>query len=84
MPRFDVEPESCPTCAAFVREGTTTVTMDAPWGVIVVRDVPAFICPVCGEAWLDDAVSQAVEVMAERGADRNALLSVFSFNDPID
>lgn len=80
----DELPDPCPECGGFVDDGTTAVTLDAPWGVVVVRGVPAWVCRHCGEAWISDAVSAVVEAQAQRGADRNALLSIFEFGDPSD
>ena len=40
--------------------GTTTVTLDRQGATFVFRDVPAQVCPNCGENYLDDTVSTSL------------------------
>lgn len=50
------------------REGTTTATLERGGATLVVKDVPAYVCPLCGDAlyaedvsrWFDDAMDAAV------------------------
>ncbi len=74
-------PDPCPECGGFVDDSTTTVTLDAPLGVVVVRNVPAFVCRHCGESWLSEAVSEAIERRASRSIDQGAMLSILEFTD---
>ena len=39
--------------------GTTTFAVDLKFGVVVVRDVPAFVCQIRGDAWIDDPVARS-------------------------
>ena len=56
---------------AEVIPGTTTVTRERGGLTLVVKDVPAQVCPNCGEAYLDEGVTaqllQDAEVMVEAG-----------------
>jgi YgiT-type zinc finger domain-containing protein len=40
--------------------GTTTVTLDRQGATFVFKDVPAQVCPNCGEDYLDDTVSSSL------------------------
>jgi YgiT-type zinc finger domain-containing protein len=50
------------------RKGTTTTTLEREGATLVVKDVPAYVCPHCGDAlfaddvsrWFDDAMDAAV------------------------
>jgi YgiT-type zinc finger domain-containing protein len=55
------DPASCPLCGGRQESGTTTFTAELGFGVVVIRNVPARICQQCGEAWIDDAVAEALE-----------------------
>lgn len=48
-------PTQCPLCSGKVQPGTTTFTVDLTTGVVVVRNVPAWVCTQCGEDWIEDA-----------------------------
>lgn len=55
----------CPLCNGNIDNGTTTFTVDYKSGVVVVRNVPAFVCSQCGEAWLIDDMSAKMEEIIE-------------------
>lgn len=40
-----------------LREGTTTVTFEHGQTTLVYKDVPARICPNCGEQYADPAIT---------------------------
>lgn len=53
---------TCPICGqGELRPGTTTFAADADATVVVVRNVPADVCEVCGEAFISDAVAKELE-----------------------
>ena len=63
----------CVIChQAETRPGTTTVTFERGDSVFVIKDVPAEICPNCGEDYVDDMVAEelirSTESLAESGA----------------
>jgi len=48
---------------------TTTVRLERDGLIVIVRDVPAQVCPECGEAYVDEVL--AVQLLAaERSAER--------------
>ena len=56
----------CIVCKqAETRPGTTTVTLERHGATLVFKDVPAQVCPNCGEDYVDDAVAGALLQSAE-------------------
>ena len=63
----------CVVCKqADVKAGTTTVTLERDELTLVIKNVPARVCPNCGEAYVDEAVTAELlrdaEAMARSGA----------------
>ena len=56
--------------------GTTTVTLERDGLTLVVKDVPARICPNCGEAYVDEAVTAGLLETAENIACAGAQVDV--------
>ena len=51
----------CIVCKqAATSPGTTTVTLERFGATFVFKDVPAQICPNCGEDYVDDAVADSL------------------------
>ena len=62
----------CIVCKqAATSPGTTTVTLEQRGATFVFKDVPAQICPNCGEDYVDDAVAasllKSADAMAAAG-----------------
>lgn len=66
----------CPMCGGNRAQGSTTFTADLGFGVVVVRHVPALVCDQCGEEWLDDAVTEALEGTAAEARAKHSLVEV--------
>lgn len=61
------QPFLCPVChGGHKQAGTTTFTVELGFGIIVVRDVPAQVCDLCGIDWLEDSVAEKLELMVEQ------------------
>ena len=63
----------CVVCKqAETHPGKTTVTLERNGATLVFKDVPAQVCPNCGEDYVDDAVArgliQSAEDMVASGA----------------
>jgi YgiT-type zinc finger domain-containing protein len=59
-------PTKCPLCGGTKKSGTTTFTADFEFGIVVVRDVPATVCALCGAEWIKDDVAARLEgIVAE-------------------
>jgi|GEM_PF-685772 len=58
--------DTCPLCGGTKTKGKTTFTVDLGFGVIVVRQVPATVCSLCGAEWLDNKAAEKVESIVEK------------------
>ena len=70
------KPERCPLCGGEKRMGTTTFVVDLKFGVVVVRDVPAFVCETCGDAWIDDSVAEKLDTVVADARRKKAIVEV--------
>ncbi len=71
-------PSKCPICGGKVESGKTTFTVDVTSGVVVVRNVPAFVCTQCGEEWIDDTTSVKLEAIAARAKEQKTQIEVMA------
>lgn len=73
-------PSLCPVCGGSVQPDTTTFSVDLKSGVVVVRNVPAYVCQQCGEEWLDDEQSAKLEKIVNRARQENSQLEMISMS----
>lgn len=66
----------CPLCGGEKQRGTTTFAVDLKFGVVVVREVPAFVCTKCGNAWIDDPVAAKLESIVADARRKQAVVEV--------
>lgn len=64
---------------AEVISGRTTVTLERGGLSLVIKDVPAQVCPNCGEAYIDSAVTARLLAGAEAMAEAGTLVDVRQF-----
>ena len=57
----------CSFCKGKLREGTTEFLAPAAGEVIVIKDVPAFVCEPCGEAYYTAATSRKIDAIMQDG-----------------
>lgn len=60
-------------------DGTTTVTVELGFGVVVVRHVPAIVCEQCGSDWIADAAAAQVEHLVEDARQKHSQVEVIAF-----
>ena len=73
----------CGICGGEMTEGTTTFTIDLGFGVVVVRDVPARVCALCGDASLSDAVAEVLETIVGQARDGHQEVAVIRWPDAV-
>lgn len=56
--------------------GTTTVTLIRDETTVVIRDVPAQICTICGEEYVDVATGKRLSQMAEAAVNEGVQVDV--------
>jgi YgiT-type zinc finger domain-containing protein len=66
----------CPLCGGERQPGTTTFAVDLKSGVVVVRDVPASVCSLCGDPWIDDAVAARLEAIVAEARENQTEIEV--------
>lgn len=66
----------CPLCGGEKQPGTTTFAVDLKFGVVVVREVPAFACTKCGDAWIDNPVVARLESIIADARRKQAVVEV--------
>ncbi len=60
----------CPLCKGTVEKGKTTFTVDLGTCVVLIREVPANVCNLCGTDWIEDSIAEKLEQRVE-SAKRN-------------
>jgi len=56
-------PERCTLCKGTLQEGKTEFIARAGDEIIVIRDVPAYVCDRCGEAYYSAEVSRKIDAV---------------------
>jgi len=56
-------PERCTFCKGTLREGETEFIARIGDEIVVVGDVPAFICDRCGEAYYSTEISRKIDAV---------------------
>lgn len=65
-----IQQQECSVCGAVTSRQTVTYTQKIGGHLYIVRDVPAQVCHVCGEQYLDpDTVDRIQEEIATGKAD---------------
>ncbi|NOX61460.1 MAG: type II toxin-antitoxin system MqsA family antitoxin [Chloroflexi bacterium] len=67
---------NCPICGGKKHKSATTFTVDLEFGVVVVRDVPAWVCEQCGEAWIEDDMVVELEALVQEARLRKPVVEV--------
>jgi YgiT-type zinc finger domain-containing protein len=61
---------------ASTKTGTTTVTLERGYLTMVVKCVPALVCPNCGEAYISESVTTELLKDAEERARTGAQVEI--------
>jgi YgiT-type zinc finger domain-containing protein len=71
---------NCSICGiGKLRGGRATVTLERGGSVVVIRGVPARICPACGEYYLTSAVTDKVMKRAEQSIANGAEVGIIRY-----
>ena len=71
---------SCPDCKkASTKPGTTTITFERGCLTMVVKCVPAQVCPNCEEAYISEAVAAELLKDAEERANTGAQVEILQY-----
>ncbi len=71
----------CYKCAEEAVEKQTNYIVDLGQGIIIIRHVPSFVCPKCGEVMYTATVAKKLEQLVDSA--RNGLMEivVMSYSD---
>jgi len=58
---FTAKPERCSLCKGNINKGKTDLTLKKENVIISVKEIPAFICENCGEAYFTPEVSRKLD-----------------------
>lgn len=64
----------CYKCAVVAAEKETNYIVDLGQGIIIIRHVPSFVCPQCGEVMYASAVARKLEQMVDSA--RNSMMEI--------
>lgn len=71
----------CPICQkGETRPDSTTVTLEVDQSTVVFKHVPADVCEVCGEAYVDEQMTTHLLSEARRAADLGVEVDVRDLN----
>jgi len=70
----------CPICGGSKTAGAITFTADLQETLVVVRGVPATVCALCGNEWLNDETAVVLEQIVEYARKKSFLFEVAQFS----
>ena len=70
----------CPTCKGSIYIGTAVFRVKIGNGILVLEDVPAEICSLCGEKWFSDEVMIKIEAIANDVRSRHVKFEIITFD----
>ncbi|MFP4305886.1 MAG: type II toxin-antitoxin system MqsA family antitoxin [Desulfococcaceae bacterium] len=74
-------PDLCPLCGGRKKPDVTTFMADVDGAVIVIKEVPATICSLCGNEWFDDFVARNIECAVQEAKEKGSLFDVLVYSD---
>ena len=63
------------------KQGTTTFTVDLESTLVVIKNVPATICVLCGNEWLSDDKAEAIELIVEEAKNAYRMVEVTQYRE---
>jgi YgiT-type zinc finger domain-containing protein len=72
----------CALCGGQKVFGYTTTTVDLGSSLIVIRQVPAQICELCGEEWLDHQTAQRIEGLVQEAQAQQRQVEIVALTSP--
>jgi YgiT-type zinc finger domain-containing protein len=69
----------CPLCGGTKIDGSTTFTVDLKETLVVIRDVPATLCSLCGNEWLSDETTSDIEAIVKDAKEKSHSIEVTQF-----
>jgi YgiT-type zinc finger domain-containing protein len=70
----------CPICGGTQKPAETTFSVDLGFGVVVIRQVPASVCEICGEELIHDEVAASLEQIVDQARERQRTVEVVRYD----
>lgn len=81
----DLDGATCYVCrTGHLSTGTYTNTFEKNGSVVVVKDIPGWVCDSCGEGYADAATTKRVLRLANNAFERGVEVEVLRFSTPSD
>ena len=61
-----MEPDRCSFCKGRLIKGKTEFIVRVESELLVIRDIPAYVCEECGEVYYTPAISRKIDRIIER------------------
>ena len=71
----------CYKCAVEAVEKQTNYIVDLGRAIIIIRHVPSFVCPQCGEVMYTSAVAKKLEQLVDSAQNSLMEIVVMSYSD---
>lgn len=71
---------TCFLCKGHLEEKLTTFMVDVGNCIVIVRNVPSFVCSQCGETSYSDEVAEQLERIVDSVKDSMAEISVVNYH----
>ncbi len=71
---------TCPLCKGEMKEGKTNLPFAKGENLLVIRDVPAFVCNQCGDSFIEFENVKIVESIISSAEKDGVLLGFIKFN----
>lgn len=69
----------CPVCNGSIGQGITMFTVKIGSGILLLEDVPAEVCSLCGEKWFSDEVMEKIESIANDVRKRHIKFEIITY-----
>ena len=63
---IEMEPDRCSFCKGRIVKGETEFMVRVGSELLVIRDIPAYVCEGCGEAYYTPDISRKIDRIMER------------------
>lgn len=71
---------TCPLCGGNKEQKETTFTADMEDTLVVIRNVPATICSLCGNEWLSDETAAGIEAIVAEAKIKHRTIEVTQYH----
>ncbi len=78
---IDLNKEPCFRCHGKLKEGKTTQTYDYHDSLLVVREIPAYVCEQCGEALFTNDIVKSLERITRQFKEGHKGIEITRYDD---